>query len=1365
MKGSRAVVWLLLLGAAGLGARTFLRGTLLSPAEEFSLLESRIESGIYDHEQSLQALDQALVKARENLDADLASRILLARGRTRRCSSGGVRARADLLAVLEARGGDRSIEELLIDLEGRAGDFAAGLARVHALVEAEPGWAGAWRNSAKLHRMAAEKRLEEARRAARIALVPEEAVRAGVTAGRSASLDPDDPRRVALAHELRSRFGYAHEEEAELALRAIDLASEDFADAREAYAKSLALEHDAEAFGALLELLDRSGRTEDAIDLATAALRSDELRADLATAGFLIRALDELGREALAASLAREWVDDAKRSASPAFWLECVDVIYASRNYGLTIPAAQRLQSVANAAENEVAEFYIGLALIGQQNWEFGRFMLEKFLLSSDVPEPFPGARAHAWREMARAAHALGSPEREREGLEAAIELEPSRSGDDWLRVAELQLASPHSSYRQPELRFAIGMSMLPRRTTELLPRWRQIGELSLRASGIDLETIRASLAQGKPVLTSPDPGPYELYSFADVHRQAGELHRAAEFAELLLRKVPGFVPGLDLSVDIAIAQGRQSVAVERLIERIEAVGLDERGRTMLRQVPTERISPRALVTVIAADPERTGRLIVARELARTGQVQAALATLDRIGIEALGDEGRLLAAELWLELREPRRALEVLEPVEANLAKVDPALSTFVDVAVVAGELERVDQVVARIASSTEVPDRAAWLALADRLASAGSTRAAEALLRKLDTRPKMRGGDLLVRLASAALSRGDVEACDAALERALAFDTRGGQELVALCAAIADGRTEEVAPAALELGASGLNLAPVASTALDALAGRRDAAGATIDQQITRAPDRPLWQLLAGAHRLGVADGEHEVSASFGGDGTAELERFVAHVGPERLLGWLVAVSTPYGAGWVQSQLVALDPAKAGVLWPGLLGAQIARSYKDPARERALLDAVLAEHPDVRPAWDQLEALIGDSSRALAERSAVRLRRNQALGEAAGSSAERWLDQALAHQLAGEATEALRCARRAVEEDPENPRAHARLAELAERGGDFAVALESWRKACLAAPSSSSHVWTPRYLHAIDEGLRSSPPLWTRARCDEELEALRARHPDDPRVVVAQARLDLGTDELKPVFLVSRAYARLERFLEAHPDDTVEGLAPGSLAEWVDFHLALDPSRALSFVERERDRAPGTLAPWILIGRVRAANGDYARALDDLAVVQRLAPTGATLREYVRIRLRSAWQPEGVEALASQIQRIEAREAPDAELVRLIARAHFQLGTHGAQRACEVLEPAWAQENKEPSATLAIGRDYALALLARGRPEDVALARQVLDAIEPLAEGDPYLRDVLRAARTLALDADAQAAATQPPEKTSAVLRPSRD
>lgn len=1358
MKGSRAVVWLLVLGAAGLGARAFLRDARLSPAEEFALLESRIESGIYDHEQSLSALDRALGKAREELDAELANRIQLARGRLLTQIGAYDRARADLLAVLEARGGDRSIEELLIDLEGRAGDFAAGLARVHALVEAEPGWAGAWRNSAKLHRMAGEKRLAEAKRVARVALVPEEAARAESIAERSAGLDPGDPRRVALAHDLRERFGFAHEEDAELALRAVDLASADFADARDSYARSLAIEPHPESFGALLELFGRSGRVEEAVDLAVAALRSEPLREDLATAWFLIRSLDELGREPLAASLAKEWVDE-ERAAPPGFWLDCVEVIYASGDYGLTVPAAQRLQGVANTAEYEVAEFYIGLALIGQEAWEYGRFMLDKFLVGSDVPDPFPGARAHGWREMARAARALGSPEREREGLEAAIALEPSRRGEDWLRLAELQLASPHSGYRQPELRFAIGMSMLPHRTTELMPRWRQIGELSLRAAGVDLETLRAGLAQGKPAQASAEPGPFELYSLAELHKKAGDLHRAAEFADLLLRKVPGFVPGLDLALDVALEQGRQTVAAERLIERIRAVGLDERARTMLRQLPTERISPRALVTVIRADPERTGRLLVARELARTGQLQGALATLDRIGLEALGDEGRLLAAELWLELREPARALEMLEPVEPNLSKVDQALSTFVDVAVVAGARERIDKVVARIAANTVEPDRAAWIALADRLASAGSPRAAEALLRKLDSRSKLRGGDLLVRLAAAALSRGDVEACERALERALAFDTRGGQELVTLCAALADGRADDVAPAALDLAGSGMLLVPVATAALDVLAGRRDAAGAAIDLQIARAPDRPLWQLCAGAHRLATEGGLHEVAPAFGKDGEAELSRFVAHAGADRVLGWLVAVSTPYGAGWVQTELAALDPAKAGVLWPGLLGAQIARSYKDPARERALLEALLAAHPDVRPAWDQLETLIGDSPRALPERSALRLRRNQALGEAAGSSAERWLDQALAHQLAGEPDLALRCARRAVEEDPDDARAHARLAELCERAGDYLVALESWRKACLAAPSSSSHVWTPRYLHAIDEALRASPPLWTRARCAEELEALRVRHPDDPRVVVAQARLDLGADELKPIFLVARAYARLDRFLEAHPDRTIEGLAPGALAEWVDFQLALDPARALAFVEKERDRAPGTLAPWILIGRVRAANGDHAGALEDLAIVQRLAPTGATLREYVAIRLRGDWQPEGVEALSNQIQRIEARDRPDAGLVRLVARAHFQIGPSGAQRACEVLETAWAEEHKEPSATLGIGRDYALALVARGRDEDLALARQVLDQVEPLAESDPYLRDLLRAARALARGGERTAAAVTD-EKTSAVL-----
>src|SRR5262249_43920679 len=157
--------------------------------------------------------------------------------------------------------------------------------------------------------------------------------------------------------------------------------------------------------------------------------------------------------------------------------------------------------------------------------------------------------------------------------------------GELWLRLAELQLASPHAGYREPGLRYARAISRMSSRAAELVPRWKEIGELELRTAGVDLDTLRAGAAQNRLWTAPSDAGPYELYRLAQISLEGNDPARASIYVRKLLEDVPGFLPGLDLALDAAEKLARTRDLIERLIKRIQAGGADERSDALLRSI------------------------------------------------------------------------------------------------------------------------------------------------------------------------------------------------------------------------------------------------------------------------------------------------------------------------------------------------------------------------------------------------------------------------------------------------------------------------------------------------------------------------------------------------------------------------------------------------------------------------------------------------------------------------------------------------------------------------------------------------------------------------------------------------------------
>ncbi len=1191
------------------------RQTGRTPADFFHTIESKIASGRYDKEQTLANLDIALDNATAAGDTALGSKIRETRGGILLEVGAFDRARADLSAVLETRPKDRAIERQLVEIDVREGDFSAGLARVQRLTDEDPTWAEGVALLGDLHKRASQRALEECLGIFKKTLVAEDAERASALVMRAAGWEPGDPRRVALHHDLRPLFGAGDEPKLEAALDAAHRSAVHLAEARAVLASSLGAGFRPRSFAGLLELYRRADQVDIALELALTAMKGHALHQDEATMTFVIGELKKQGRLRYASELATIWTG-LRKGGSQTLLSECCEVLYRTQRWRPLAVAAQALKATGDGS----AELYLGLCDLAGDATSDGRFKLQRYAASKSR-EPFPNARAVAWREIARASRDLEDFALEREALEGAVALDPGGDGARWLRLARLQFAAARGGLVQPGLRWARGMALLPKQTEVLLPTWKELGDRELSANGVDLDLVRQSIAAGRGYSLTEESSPYELWSLARVYIEAGDLERASTYVRQLLTIVPGFLPGLDLEIELAQKLGRTREVINLFLARLELVGPDEKSAVIRRSIPLDSLAYRDLVRLMHADPDHAGRFVVARTLAARGEKRRALTILEELGAETLGPDGIRLAARLHLDLGEPEAALAELVPLARTREALQTSLDLFLEAAIECHDHKRVDQMASALVRMSP-PEPAEWLAFADRMLAGGSAAAADRLLERLDDDPKTRSGDILVRRAAAALGRGDLEAVEAFLERAEAFDTAGSAELVTMLACIDDDRMSELASAASVLRFSGFDPAPMHAAIVDLLADREDVATVEIAAALKAAPNDPRWQLIEAA--AATLEGRIWTPPPYFGERAKDqTELFL--IGPDgardprRALCTLFALYIPLTRGWARAEIDAMDIETHGDLWPGLLAALLARANDEPALARRWIGGVVAKNPGFGPAWDLAQEIPPETGPDPRAAIGLRIRRMEALGELSGTLAERLLDEAEILHLRGDVAGALAVARAAATEDPSSGEIQWKLAQLLRARGERAGAIRAYSDALQAIDAGSNHPAAGEFLALLDDALNASPSEIGPRACWIELQRLHAALPDDPRVVVAQAKLELALDPAHPSLALSRAYARLERFLEDHATVAVESLSPGAAAGWAKFLLDVDPDRARAFVHRELELEPGALDLWVLLGEVLVAQKNVTGALAQYGFVLHLAPDHPVLPEYL--------------------------------------------------------------------------------------------------------------------------------------------------
>jgi hypothetical protein len=231
----------------------------------------------------------------------------------------------------------------------------------------------------------------------------------------------------------------------------------------------------------------------------------------------------------------------------------------------------------------------------------------------------------------------------------------------------------------------------------------------------------------------------------------------------------------------------------------------------------------------------------------------------------------------------------------------------------------------------------------------------------------------------------------------------------------------------------------------------------------------------------------------------------------------------------------------------------------------------------------------------------------------------------------------------------------------------------------------------------------------------------------------------MDLESDPRNPTVAVSRAYARLDRFVEAHKDVALETLCEGADAAWTDLLLALDPARAREFLKNERKRIPTALEPWLQLGRVAAVERRPTSGKDELDLIRRMAPVPRVLEEHARARLSQAPTLTEIGSLTQDIRRAEGKKDLGGEWSLLVGRALYDLGPRGTQPALAIATRLSSARDLTPELLAAAHLLRAEALLALGSPAQVSEARTILAGLEKSAS-DPYRATVLLACTRLA-------------------------
>ncbi|MFT7670368.1 MAG: tetratricopeptide (TPR) repeat protein [Planctomycetota bacterium] len=1306
------------------------RSEQLTPRQVLLQVEAEMQAESFDEQALLRRLASSLRRAERGdqeheATRELCANLRMARGQLYLAIGATREARQDFVKVLDKyRPGDRDVRLLLIKSESAGGNVSGALGLLDALLKDEPDFGLAMVERGHLQTKLAVEALETCDEKLRFALIEADAEKASLIVHSLAARDSSDPGRAKIILKLKNLFPPSADESLGQVLGFSEEASDYLAGSRKAYVRSFGFGLDSVALTRYLKILQDAGRTQEALQLGGLIALQSPNSADPESALILLQMHMERGDYKHAAQLAKIWVGTKQPLNATFLRLSC-EALYRSREWSILTKASARLRSIGSLEDDAISEFYNGMA--GSQGKKSRNDRSLNSLIefaNARTPEPFPGARDSAWRTVAKLQKERDQLSREREAIQAALALKPANAGNLWLRRAEIQLETPNNGYRLPLESWTEGMSLLPRRTDELMERFVELGEQTLKAEERNLDVIFEDLQRSNQRFPTRDYGPYVLYRIAEMHGQNDSPGGQLSAASRLIAKFKDFVPALDLMIDARNSLGDREGYIELVIERIELAGMSPRSEKLLESIRLDELDNKQLVQMMMADPRGTGRMAVTKWFYANGENSSALETLESSTRASRNDDERIFGARILMADGDYRTALRWLDEVgDGPFGNIKARLAISC-----AMGMDKTEELLSRLRTLLENHSvgPAEMLLLADGCLREQQELAAKTLLGRLDPSQLEDPGILLRREVLLAL-RGDTGQASATVERAGSF-LEDDEYLVSRL--LLDGLRADWSRArkdALELAQTTSARTPLLGSLIDLLSDQEERAYENTKFGLSLTPLTPKWIIANNIARqaLGL---EVECPPAFGSRGRHELDALLNGRGsviidPRAVTVLLIASEYKTFEPYVTGVLTDMKSADRGIIWPSILKAELLASVGQELTAVDAYEKILATNGDCLPAWDGLEQIqiknYGSSEHSQVAR--VRNRRLAALAIADPEGAAGLLIAAKRLRNQGDTKSALRLQLKAQGMAPDWYETRSAVARTYTDMGHWEAALEEWRGLVTDSDANQAARAITGYIRALGRASITVPPMIQMSQIKSELDRLNQSHPFNPRVVLALAKLDLLLDERNPAQGLDRAWSRLRNLRDFHGQRSLENVQRGATEAWANFYVETDPDSSEDFILTELQRQPGNLFLWRLLGKVQRELDKFDESIQVLTSVASMAPSSEA-----KIELAASYTAKG--AAPSLVMRAlqeaaDLREDGESTLESQLIRAEALLNDYDKESwdsAILHLEAIYEQRHQfeGPEFSTKFASLYARALLLRGKPGD---ARRAVNTLAP--------------------------------------------
>jgi hypothetical protein len=1386
MKWTTATALFLAIAAGGVGVTAVLNRKPMDPDEVLAEIRRESEGPAFDRDSAVERLARALEDPSVLSDLELETRLRQTRAEIYRDLSLFAEARADLeILQSSASEPDSEMELEIIKLMSLDGQREAALSRVRTLTSTGSDFGEGWAMRAQLEVESAEAALDAAIDEADSNLASSDSERIHGVIAELASRTADDPKRGALLTQLSRAFYGGSEATSSTILSQLTPARLSFKLARQNFANALNFLARPDVVVSLGQLLERAGQVELSVKLHRAARNLPEVARDPDVVAAFLEQLLATNRISEGVRVLSSW--DYKLGGTLEFYRSAGEVFYRAEEYSAMRKASDGLRDYGGDLGRDWWRFYSAVPYIAQAtraknhnvNRDFSPAMpdqisrLKAFAKEDDSPEPFFGARSLAWFWLADAHAYLGDDVGEKFMLKEALAKMPSRSSDDWVRLAQLLKKEKKVVWRQIEDAYSRALNLDPTRTAELEPDWYEAGNELLKARGETVDDLIGQLQRGGfSALNPASIGPSVMTQIAGHELAIGELYGAIRAAESAREKYRNLVPPLDIIIRAKLANTQTRAPKDAIIERIEAAGIDDQVESFMSQLPDGRLDGAELVRAIRAAPLRFGKTAVARyHLSLDDPGRAADALVD-LADAAAPPELKLLRARLLVESTEYTKALGELSGLEKDPRLRSEALLLKLDALIGAEQLDRLDPVAAQMRSHPTPETKAeaasilnAQLVAVDRLASSGRLDLALKNIDVLDTGAETRTPAFYRRRvlidAFTLDTRGRATAQESIL-RAEPYLRDGTPEMTAIVLAVAEREWTLLPDLVDRLLESEFRPNRYQKAALSLLGERLQSGTRAAGDGLERSPRDPDWAFLSTI-AASLVDARIRLPEWFGPDASRDAQKLLrgrvdgSPKDPRDAIVLYLMSSRMEWSPWVIPRISEIADETGSSLWTEWLYGRVLEATGKRVASVASANKLTEGHPRFGPGHD------------LAVRLAERRHPTEPLHPQV-ARARRIRLQSLGEELIADPIE-IRLARAGeLARKGKNVEAILELAPVVNSGGiaategrltlgllmlkagQYSGAVEQLEAALLSDPGVFKEVVIDSLLFAIRETIaiargRDGTGAPQRNQLGEPralaiLEGLMRQYPLDPMVALTHLEL---LPSLSPGERGIKGGKVLDRLYQDSGRKPLDQLRRGCTRRWIEFLAPIAPDVAEAVLERDLVLEPGNLDLWQLSGEIAEIQNDRKNSKGFYETLMAIDSRPETAFALAEIMIEEGAEPREAKKILARASRAQAGGSARAIYLQTVADLRDRLLDFPAKRTPKLvtivprLRELWKSRERVRKEVdpLDLGLLYADALFRR------------LSAIELEAEKAKAAREKETAEAAIETDADREDAA----------------